>query len=431
MPDLLHDKTKMLELIRQKSGKSAQEIEALAKEKQNKFSGLLTEEGALFLIAKETGISFELEKTVSEFVQIAQLENNMQGIDLRATVKQIFPPKEFERNGKKGTRCSLVVSDDTGEITLTLWHKDVKKLDDLNVEKGTVLLLKECFVSEYNGAKQLNISFKGGFEVLERTKESSMKKLKEMVAGINDASAIARVQQVFEPKKFEKVDGKGELCTLILNDGSATMRAIAWGDLVKQAQKLDAGDLVKITGAYTKQGMKGIEIHLGNRARIIKNPKIDFPELSQLLKQGAVKKSIATLQEGAELQQISAEIIEMNPSLYFLVCPKCGKKPERFEGKLICNDCGEVKNAEMRLVLSTIVSDSSGVINAVFYGELAEQLSGLTGIQLEQELEAKSREQVLDELKLKLVGKKITLFGNVKRNKISNEPELSAKAIET
>jgi len=430
MPDLLHDKTKMLELIQKKSGKQPSEIEALAKEKQEKFSGLLSEDGALFLLAKELGVSFDLGQTVSEFLQISKLENGAQGIDLKVSVKQVFSPKKFERNGKTGTRCTIIVADETGELPLTLWHRDVKKLDDLSVEKGTELLLRNCFVSEYNGAKQLNLSYNGTFEVLQQPRESSMKKLKELVVDMRDVSVIARVQQVFETKKFEKIDGQGALCPLILNDGTATMRAVAWNELAREANHLDIGELVKVSGAYTKAGMKGIELHLGNRARIIKKPKSDLPALTELLKKNSVKKSIATLQEGLELQQIDAEILELNQSLYFLVCPKCGKKPERLDGKLFCNNCGEIRKGEIRLVLSTIISDSSGVINAVFYGELAEQLSGLTDIKLEQELEEKSRDQVLEEIKQRLIGRKIVLFGNIKRNKMSNELELTVKAME-
>lgn len=432
MAELLNDRQRLLELIMQKSGKNARDIEALAKEKREKFSGLLTEDGALFLLAKEFGASMELEQTVSEQASIAKLEKGMQGIDVKATVKQVFAPREFERNGKKGTRCTLVVSDSSGETMLTLWHKDVKKLDELAVEKGTVLLLKNCFVSEYNGQKQLNLSYNGALEVLEQPKESATKKIREITAGMKGINLIARVQQAFDTKKFDKADGtgKGELCPFVLNDGTGTMRAVAWNELAKKADRLDAGTLVKISNAYTKQGMRGIELHLGNSARIMANPKTEnaVPELAQLLRQNAVKKSIATLQEGQELQEINAEILDLNPSLYFLVCPKCGKKPERLEGKLACNNCGEVKKGEIRLVLSATVSDNSGIINAVFYGEQAEQLSGLTGIMLEQELETKDRDTILNELRQKLQGRKITLFGNARKNKMNEELEFAVKA---
>ena len=430
MAELLNDREKLLELIMQKSGKQRAEIEQLAKEKQEKFSGLLTEDGALFMIAKEFGASMELEQAVSEFCSIAKMEKGMQGIDSKARVKQVFAPKSFERNGKKGTRCSLVVSDESGEIMLTLWHKDVRKMEEQNVEKGTLLLLKNCFVSEYNGTKQLNVSYNGGFDVLEQPKESSTKKIREIAAEMRGINIVARVQQSFGTKKFEKEHGTGELCSFVLNDGTGTIRAVAWNELAKKANSLESGELVKLNNAYVKQGLKGIEIHLGDNSRIIKNPKAEMPELAQLLKLNAEKKSIATLQEGTQLQEIEAEIAELNPSLYFLVCPNCGKKPERLEGKMFCNECGEIKKAEMRLVLSATVSDASGIINAVFYSELAEQLSGITSIKLEEELESKSRDDVLEEIKQKLLGRKITVFGNVRKNRMNEELELAVKAFE-
>jgi replication factor A1 len=429
MPDLLHDRTKMLELIKEKSGKSENEISEMAKKKQEKFAGLLTEEGALFMLAKELGASFDTEKAITEFYPITKLEIGQQGIDVKVLVKTIFPPKSFERNGKKGTRCSLVLTDETGEISLTLWHKDVQKLDELEIEEGTKIALHNCFVTEYNGAKQLNLAYNGAIELLEQSKQLQNKSLKEIVADLQNVNVIARVQQVFEAKKFKKADGEGLLCSLTLNDGTATIRAVAWDELAKQAERLDIGELIKISNAYTKAGLKGIELHLGSRARIIKQ-KAGLPELTELLKKSALKKSIATLQEGTELQQIDAEILDLNPSLFFSVCPKCGKKPEKIDNKLVCNNCGEIKHTEKKLVLSAMVSDNSGVINAVFYRELAEQLSGLKEIKLDEELENKTREQIIEELKQRLIGRKIVLFANAKHNKISNELELTAKAME-
>ena len=262
------------ELISKASGKSNEEITRLISEKKEKFSGLLTDAGAAFMIAKELGV--ELGKA-EENVKISALKDGMNNVDVVGRAKTVFPPKSFERNGRKGVLQSIILWDGSGEVRATLWHKDVEKFAGLNVKMGQCIKLGNCSVSSYNGALQLGLNYnssiakESGESVPEI--EKKLTELNELDNGMNDVNVIVKIKKVFPAREFETEKGKGKVLNFIVGQGVEEVRATAWNSLSEEVEKFSEGDEVKIEGAYTKQGRDGTELHLGNYARILKADK--------------------------------------------------------------------------------------------------------------------------------------------------------------
>ena len=195
----------IVERILSESGKTQGEVDGLIQAKKDKFSGRLTEDGAAFMGAKELGIELGEQRYVQK-LSISELQNEMQNVDLLVKVMHVFSPKQFEKNGKRGKLCSLIVADSTGETRLTLWHNDVKKLQESGIERGSVLMLHNCYVKSFNEKPQLNLSYNGGMRVnpqnvdksnLPKVEEKEYK-LSELRADMNEASAIVRILRLFQ-----------------------------------------------------------------------------------------------------------------------------------------------------------------------------------------------------------------------------------------
>jgi len=432
--------TGLIEKIVTVSGKSREEVERLIGEKKNKFSGLLTEDGAAFMVARELGIDLGMQQGRGRHL-IADLKDGMQNIDLLVRVMHVFSPKSFERNGKKGKLCNLVVADSSGETRLTLWHNDVRKLEEAGVEKGSVLLLHNCYVKSFNEKPQLNLSYNGSMTVspkgIDESKlpkaEGKEYKLSELQPEMTDIAAVVRVLQLFPVNEFEKEDRKGRVMNFLVADDTATIRATAWNDLVSAAEKLHENDLIKVEGAYTKQGLQGVELHLGWRARVIVNPKVDreLPSAMQLLHEKAEDRKIKGLDTDAGLVAVQAAIVAINSGqLRYNVCGKCGGKVQRMDEGMVCGKCGEVKEPDIRPVISVRVDDGSGQINAVAYGNNAEKLMGFGKEELKKRLEAMPAEQIIQGLQDALVGKQVKAIGTAKQNPFSNEMEFVLRSVE-
>src|SRR3989338_5622926 len=185
MASFLDDREAVVKKIIVYTGKARSDIEKLMEAKKEKFAGLLTEAGAAFLVAKELGVDLE------------------------------FQPKKFEKGEKKGQLCNLRVADDSGEMRLTVWHNDVKKLEDEKIERGAALLLKNCYVTAFNDKKQLNLGYNGQMIVLSEPtaglpgQAREAVKLGELKPGLNEVDVVARVARVYEARDFESAGRKG------------------------------------------------------------------------------------------------------------------------------------------------------------------------------------------------------------------------------
>lgn len=423
------------EKICRDSGKAPDELQKLIEQKKQKFSGLLTEEGAALLVAKELGVRLDAD-AFPERMKISNLQDGMKGLELLVRVMQVYPPRSFEKSGKKGMLANLLVADASGEVRLTLWNEDAKKIDALGMGRGSILMLKNCNVTSYNGKLQLSLAYGGELAANpENADEKELPKIEkrelkisELQPGLNSVDVIARVARVYGRKEFQSASGKGEMIAFEIADASGAIRAVAWNSAVEQAAKLNVGGAVKIENAYTKENLGGgAELHLGFNARIIPNPKnVEIPELPE---QKFEKALLSGLAEGKNAE-ISATIAEINRSaLRYFACGSCGKKLQKLGDKFLCEKCGEQKESKIELVASVALEDASGAINAICYGGEAEKIFGMGREQVNSELRAKSAEEVLEEIRDKIAGKEIKANGYLRTNKRTSEKEFVIKGI--
>lgn len=427
----------VIEQIAEKSQKQSDEIRRLVEEKKKCFSGILTDSGAAFMVAKDLGIDLGRESV--KRMHISQLKAGMQNVDLLVRAMQVFSPKPFEKNGRSGKLCNLVVADSTGEIRLTVWHDDVKKLAREHVQRGSVLLLRNCYVKSFNEKLQISLASNGRMEVNPKNvlfadlpeAKTALSKISGLQEGMNDANVVARVIRLFPVTLFEKEQRKGSVMNFLIGDETGITRATAWNDLVKEVQALKENHLVRIEGAYTKQGLKGIELHLGWQARIGREPENNgIPSAGTLMMERAERKKVVGLAVGDANVLVEGKIVAVNQgALYYSVCPKCGGKVQRFDEGIVCDKCGEVKEPDIRHVVSIRIDDGSAQIDAVAYGSEAEKIMGLGKEDLKKQAAERGREALLEELQA-MNGKKISVVGKVKENSFSNQIELVASAVE-
>lgn len=258
------DKKSIVEKTATHAGKTVQEIEEMVKEKQAKFEGLLTGDGAALMVAREFGV--ELEKKLP--AKISGLLDGMKNVNVSAKVVHAFPPKAFEKNGKKGMLQNIVVADDAQEIRLTLWNEQVELFERKKISRGDAIELTNCFVKTFNEKKQLSLSFGGTLEVVGKSPVHEIS-LAKLSAGQSSVDVEAILDRFFEEKTFNSNNKEGKLLAFILKDDSMTMRGVAWNDAIQQIQKAKQGDKVRIEGAYTKESLNGVELNLGYSARVI------------------------------------------------------------------------------------------------------------------------------------------------------------------
>jgi replication factor A1 len=406
--------------ISQKTNKSEEEIKGLIEAKVQKFSGLLTEQGAAFMVQKELGVG---AKETFEEVKIGQLQDGMKGIEIKGIVEAIFPLKEFEKNGKKGKLKSFILSDGTGEVRITLWNDQADKYE---LTKGSELIVSNALVSKYNEKNQVTLGFNGEIKILNK-KEEAFEKVNSLKSGMNGVNLVGRLVRKFPCKDFDSGERKGKLCSFQFGDETALLRATAWNEKADELEKFNEGEVVEIKNAYTKEGRFGVELHLGYTATINQSTK-EIASVGEILKDTLSEKKINSLSDG-ENAIIAGKISSVEKgNFYYEVCAKCGKKIGKTPNGNICETCGETTPSK-RAVVSIIVEDDTGGIKSTFFGNTALNVLGMTIEGIESALNGKSIDVFVAELNGNLIGKEIKLMGYQKTNSFSGANEFMVREI--
>jgi ssDNA-binding replication factor A large subunit len=113
------------------SGLSKEEIEQELKKMENKYQDIVSENGMLFMIAKEKDLPIiqelykELENEIDhdEFaISISEVREGMSNIVLLGKIQYIIKPREFvHKDGTPGKVGSFLLNDGTGGIKIVQW----------------------------------------------------------------------------------------------------------------------------------------------------------------------------------------------------------------------------------------------------------------------------------------------------------------------
>lgn len=99
-------------------------------------------------------------------MKISDLTPGLGRIEIEAEVKSIEPTRIFNKFGRELKVANAMVSDESGEIKLTLWNEDIDK-----IKEGSKIKITNGFVNEFQGEKQLTAGKFGKLEVLGEEKK--------------------------------------------------------------------------------------------------------------------------------------------------------------------------------------------------------------------------------------------------------------------
>ncbi|HLC51869.1 MAG TPA: OB-fold nucleic acid binding domain-containing protein [Candidatus Nanoarchaeia archaeon] len=225
---------------------TSEELESKIKSKINELSGLISEEGAAHIIANELGI--ELVKS-TESLKIKELYAGMRNVSTVGKVIRKFEVREFNKNNREGKVCSIMLGDETDTIRVVFWNDQVDSL--ANVNDNDIIILKDVYVKENNGGKEIHFGDKGGMEinpagVKVETVRSTTGFNRKTIGNLTEEEGVelmGTVVQVFDPRFFlvhpetgKRLQGNEQGITpalsyvmnLVLDDGTGTIRCVFW-----------------------------------------------------------------------------------------------------------------------------------------------------------------------------------------------------------
>jgi len=253
------------------------DIEEKIKQKKDKIgAGYLTDQGALFLIASDLGVS--LSEPLKVEMTLKELYVGAKEISLETRVLNLAPAKQFTRkDGSPFLLRTMTVYDGDSTASVKLWDEKAKLEGIEELKPGDLIKIIKAYVkSDLNGSPTINIGSSSFIEPSTETSDipsidaitidvSSVKEDQKdlVVTGIIDGmiNSIEFTNSRGQPGKALRLGLKG-------NDGKST-RVVLWGKDESNVPKIISSNAkVLLFGVRTKAGNQGLEIH-GNEATII------------------------------------------------------------------------------------------------------------------------------------------------------------------
>ncbi len=252
-------------------------IEERINEKKEKVgAGYLTDQGAIFLVAADLGVT--LEQSQKSEVAIKDLYIGAKEVTLESRVLNISPTKQFtKKDGSSFSLRTITVYDNNSTASVKLWDEkaNLPGLDEL--KPGDLIKIIKAYVkSDLTGAPTINIGSGASIETSESesdivsidSKITDVSEVKEDQRDLIVTGTLGSAMSLLEftnskgqPSKALKFRLRGQNKNLI--------NVVLWGKDESILPKIISQDAkVKLFGVRTKTGMQGLEIH-GNDATLV------------------------------------------------------------------------------------------------------------------------------------------------------------------
>jgi len=292
------------------------ELKERIDKKIQSVGGLLSEEGALLLIAGELGINIEEEHKEKKHFFISDINEGMQHIDISGRIMRIFDANTFQRKtGIEGKVQNIVIADKTGSIRIVFWDDQIDKIKQF--KRGDVVTIRNGYLRKgLNNQFEISLGKEGvitsGHDSPDYPPIEYVKiKIRDIEDKMNNIDITGRVSSVFGVREFLKKDGStGKVGNFTIMDDTGEIRVTLWDKKAELLNNLVKNDLIRIENAYSKMGLNSVEINLGFSSNI----SIEKGEREDIPKAESSKKSIGDLEEnmrGINLEGIVKEIYEL------------------------------------------------------------------------------------------------------------------------
>jgi len=276
--------------IIEETGLSKNEIQTLVEEKKEELKGLISEEGALFVIAKELGVDVasENQELLNEVeLNISDITVNMKNIVIVGRIKDIYNVNSFNKsNGEIGYVGAFLLHDKTGDIRIVLWDNQVSIFKDERFERNEIVkILNGTAKNGRYGEVEIHV---GGYSKINLAPEDvdykKFPKIKDQLVKIQDInedlgsiSTEGKVMNLFPVKDFIRKNGQnGRVSSIILRDSTGKVRITFWNEDIEKIGNVEVGDFILLTDLNPRKSNYAegrIDVHATPRTKITKKDK--------------------------------------------------------------------------------------------------------------------------------------------------------------
>ena len=278
------------------------DLDERVQSKLSSLGGLISEEGALHIIANELGV--QANSTPSSDVKISDITAGMRNVSVTVKILRKYELRTFGPDGT-GKVASAYVGDETGSLRLTFWNEKTSYFDEMN--ENDVVEVQQAYSRENNGRIEIHMGNSSHciinpegktIEVQDRAPvQTPEKKLQEITDQDSFVNITATIVQVYDPRFFpvnadsnkrvpeDQLTGNetyNYVMNIFIDDGTSNLRASLWKEQIQQLLDMSHDEIIAIKD--NQERMEEIKTNLlgriiSSRARVKKNEAYNNIEL--------------------------------------------------------------------------------------------------------------------------------------------------------
>lgn len=277
----------LIDRISKASDIEKDEIERRVEAKKAKLSGLISKEGAAQIIAAELGISFE-----NQDLKISEIMPGMRKVNVIGKIINLFPVREYEKNGKSGKVSNFILADETGNCRVVLWDMNhISLIENSEIKEGDSVEIKnasirnnEIHLSGFSEFKKSNKTFDNVLtkkvtkeETIDEIQNGQSVKLRGLVVQVfpvryynicpDCGKKVVDENGFYNCNEHGKVEPKKRgILNLVLDDGNESIRVVIFGENINSlGNEQELEDPEKFN--TFKDDLLGTEIYIEGNVR--------------------------------------------------------------------------------------------------------------------------------------------------------------------
>jgi ssDNA-binding replication factor A large subunit len=265
---LVVDYNKMIEMVlEEKQELNFEKLKDMIEEKKKKVgAGYLTDQGALFLVAADIGVS--LDKANKTDSSIKDLYSGARDISTIGRVLSIHPIRTFLKrdSNQESKNRIIVIYDKEANIKIKLWDDFANLPEQLGINTGDLIKVSKGQVKSGMDSKPIvNLSGNGTLEILTDETRQNIPTIEEITITLDDLDTpkenLAIIGNIkSDPRISEFTNIRGEHSKSLQfetsnDNNSRQIRTIIWNITEEKIPKSLTTDLkIKLIGVKTKTG---------------------------------------------------------------------------------------------------------------------------------------------------------------------------------
>ena len=261
------DFKKMIEIVLQEKPEiNAEMVKDLIEEKKKTIgAGYLTDQGALFLVAADLGISFENAPKMNSGIK--DLYVGAKEIGVTGRVMNIYPTRKFvkKETQEEIKNRTITIYDNDSAVKIKLWDLITDFPEEKGLKPGDLVKITRGYVkASLSGRPLVNLGSSSSIDIIDGS-NSDIQDINSVTISVDDIeqpreNAVIAGRISSNPRISEFTNGRGERSKLLQlqisnQDQSRTIRVVIWNiDELRLPKVIEIGAQLKLIGVRVKQG---------------------------------------------------------------------------------------------------------------------------------------------------------------------------------